>query len=139
VAGDLYAGTGSTTYSFNVAAIPPDTVGTLSLNTEVDGSINAPGQRSAYNFALDSSKRVYFDTLTANTNMTWTLTGPRGPRWRRTLSPLQTAITSTGRRHSTCRPQLRPSRIDGTGAVTGPFQFSPAGSCQRDTGHTRTE
>jgi len=44
----------------------------------VAGRIDHPGQRDLYTFTLADSTRLYFDSLTNNANLTWTLVGPRG-------------------------------------------------------------
>src|SRR6266705_1903881 len=36
------------------------------------------GQRDFYSFTLAEAKQLYFDSLTQNTGLTWTLSGPRG-------------------------------------------------------------
>ncbi|HEY7600478.1 MAG TPA: LamG domain-containing protein, partial [Candidatus Limnocylindrales bacterium] len=49
-----------------------------SADSAVAGRIDHPGQRDFYNFTLTEAKRVYFDSLTNNAALTWTLVGPRG-------------------------------------------------------------
>src|SRR6266571_3683056 len=44
----------------------------------VAGRIDHPGQRDFYSFTLAEAKQLYFDSLTQNTGLTWTLSGPRG-------------------------------------------------------------
>ena len=44
----------------------------------IAGRIDHPGQRDFYTFTLDTAKQLYFDSLTQNAGMNWTLTGPRG-------------------------------------------------------------
>src|SRR6266700_880602 len=44
----------------------------------VAGRIDHPGQRDIYNFTLSDATRLYFDSLTNNSALTWSLTGPRG-------------------------------------------------------------
>ena len=55
-----------------------DDVRALSFDTKFDGDILRAGQRDIYTFSLAQAKQVYFDSLTNNSNLTWTLTGPRG-------------------------------------------------------------
>jgi hypothetical protein len=52
--------------------------GRLELNATTAGSIAHVGQRDFYTFTLTGDGRYYFDSLTNNSNMNWTLTGPRG-------------------------------------------------------------
>src|SRR6266568_3411557 len=44
----------------------------------VAGRIDQPGQRDFYTFTLAQAKLLYFDSLTQNASLTWTLSGPRG-------------------------------------------------------------
>src|SRR5262249_10355550 len=44
----------------------------------VAGRIDHPGQRDFYTFTLTDPKRVYFDSLTNDPGLTWSLTGPQG-------------------------------------------------------------
>src|SRR5712691_7980192 len=44
----------------------------------VAGKIDHPGQRDFYTFTLAQAKLLYFDSLTQNASLTWTLSGPRG-------------------------------------------------------------
>ena len=46
--------------------------------TTISGSLDAPGETDRYNFTLDSDRFVYFDSLTNNAGIRWTLDGPRG-------------------------------------------------------------
>jgi hypothetical protein len=71
------ASTGSTTYNFNVQKVTDDTA-VLPLNTTITGNIAHPGQRDFYTFTLGSSKRMYFDALTNNASLIWSLSGPQG-------------------------------------------------------------
>jgi large repetitive protein len=69
--------TGTASYSFNVQPVSDDTAA-LELNATTNGSIAHPGQRDFYTFTLDAAGRYYFDSLTNNGSLNWTLTGPRG-------------------------------------------------------------
>jgi hypothetical protein len=44
----------------------------------VAGRIDHAGQRDFYTFTLAEAKLLYFDSLTQNASLNWTLTGPRG-------------------------------------------------------------
>lgn len=44
----------------------------------VAGRIDHPGQRDLYTFDVADAKQVYFDSLTNNGSLTWSLIGPRG-------------------------------------------------------------
>ena len=114
---------GPVTYSFNVAAIAPDTVSTLPLNTEVDGTISSPGQSSVYNFTVNAAKQFYFDTLTSSNNFTWTLIGPTGT----VIGPITLGNSDAG--NFPYSPVLSLAagnyslKISGVGAATGAFRF----------------
>ena len=69
--------TGSSTYSFNVQKVTDDQ-STLTVGDTVNGSIDHVGQRDFYSFNLSASKQLYFDSLTYNSNINWTLFGSRG-------------------------------------------------------------
>ncbi|TAK52487.1 MAG: LEPR-XLL domain-containing protein, partial [Gammaproteobacteria bacterium] len=57
----------------------------LALNTTVSGTLATSTERDSYAFTLTETKRLYFDSLTSQGNLNWTLTGPQGPvvssRW----------------------------------------------------------
>ncbi len=44
----------------------------------IDGSLDVPGETDRYGFTLENNVRVVFDALTDNSNMRWSLEGPRG-------------------------------------------------------------
>jgi len=46
--------------------------------TPVAGSIDVPGETDRYAFTLTEAKRLAFDSLTENGNLTWSLSGPTG-------------------------------------------------------------
>ncbi len=73
----LISATGTPTYTFNVA---PTTVTTrpLTPGTTVSGALAAPGAQDRYTFTLPAAALLYFDALTNNSNLTWTLIGPAG-------------------------------------------------------------
>jgi hypothetical protein len=72
-----YYTTGTASYSFNIQPVSDDTAA-LEINATTTGSIAHAGQRDFYTFTLDEDGRYYFDSLTNNSNLNWTLTGPRG-------------------------------------------------------------
>jgi len=65
------------TYTFNVQ---PVTIVTqpLTLGSTVNGVIDVTGDRDLYTFTLPAASLVYFDALTSNVNLAWTLSGPAG-------------------------------------------------------------
>lgn len=44
----------------------------------ISGAIDAPGETDTYAFTLTNDTKIVFDSLTNNSNITWTLTGPKG-------------------------------------------------------------
>src|SRR5262249_35080038 len=73
----LISATGTHTYTFNVA---PTTLTTtpLTLGGTVRGALATRGAQDPYTFTLAGSPLLYFDSLTNNFNLNWTLTGPAG-------------------------------------------------------------
>ena len=63
-------------YSFNVQKVIDEQY-PFALGNTVTGSIAHAGQRDFYSFTLSEGKRLYFDAL-SNSNVNWTLVGPRG-------------------------------------------------------------
>ena len=74
--------TGTGTYSFNVqfqGNVPPIFSGTpLTLDSTVNGNLTTAGQQDHYIFTLAASAQLYFDSLTNNGNLRWSLSGPAG-------------------------------------------------------------
>jgi hypothetical protein len=52
--------------------------GTAIAPPRIDGSLDAPGETDRYTFTLSENLRVVFDSLTNNSNIRWSLSGPRG-------------------------------------------------------------
>ncbi len=44
----------------------------------IDGTLDVPGETDRYSFTVNDSVRIVFDSLTNNSNMRWSLDGPRG-------------------------------------------------------------
>ncbi len=76
IEGRFYVG-GNAAYSFNLQPIV-DEQAALTLGTTTAGSIAHVGQRDIYSFTLAAGAPVYFDSLTHNSRLNWTLAGPRG-------------------------------------------------------------
>ncbi|MCB1631072.1 MAG: LEPR-XLL domain-containing protein, partial [Pseudomonadales bacterium] len=72
-----YYTTGTASYTFNVQPVSDDEA-TLALDTRVDGGIAHAGQRDLYHFTLTAPTRLYVDSLTNNSALNWSLTGPTG-------------------------------------------------------------
>jgi hypothetical protein len=65
------------TFSFNLVPAT-QTSAALALNTEYEGALVTPAQQHLYSFTLTERKRVYFQSLTNQSIVRWTLTGPAG-------------------------------------------------------------
>ena len=76
VEGRIFA-TSQIDYTFNAQKLT-NTTAALTLGTQVNGAITQPGQQAAYTFTLANSSQLYFDSLTNDNSLNWTLTGPRG-------------------------------------------------------------
>src|SRR5579863_5027070 len=68
----------SVSYGLNVVPVIDPSPQPLALGSTVTGNLNAPGERDAYTFTLASNSLLYFDSLTANSNFNWNLSGPEG-------------------------------------------------------------
>jgi hypothetical protein len=64
-------------YSFAVRPVA-DTQAALAIGAVTSGAITGPGQASNYTFSLNSSTSLYFDSLTNDPALLWSLSGPRG-------------------------------------------------------------
>lgn len=64
-------------FSFNLVPVT-ETTTALALDTVYQGTVATPGQRHFYTFTLADTKRVHFQSLTNQTNIRWTLSGPSG-------------------------------------------------------------
>src|SRR5262249_10779327 len=64
-------------YSFNVQKVT-NTTASLRLDNQVSGAISQAGQQNSYTFSLSNPSQLYFDSLTNDSSLNWTLTGPRG-------------------------------------------------------------
>lgn len=86
------------------------------------GDITIPGERDTYTFSLATRGRYYFDSLTANGGMNWTLSGPRG-----TLVGGRPFASTDA--HDFAQPVFEVDAgdytlvIDGSGDTTGPYSF----------------
>jgi len=74
---DVYYDPDISTITFNVQPVV-NTTAAMTLGTAVTGAITEPGQTANYTFTLASATSAYFDPLTDNSNLNWTLTGPNG-------------------------------------------------------------
>ena len=112
---------GGGSYSFNIVPLT-DGLQALTLGIIVNGAISSPGQHQQYTFTLATPSRLYFDALTNNYSLTWSLDGPTG-----NVVNGRSFTASDGRNILRSRPgvrggQLRADRV-GNRSTTGAFQF----------------
>src|SRR5262249_31085502 len=116
------ADTGTVNYSFNVAPIT-DPTQALTLGSAVNGTLASPGEQDHYTFALSANALLYFDALTNNSALEWSLSGPAGT----TVKNL--AFTASDSSTTGLNPvQALPAgsytlTILGTGQTTGAYAF----------------
>src|SRR5262249_11886656 len=72
---------GATDYTFNVSSqghvtIAPPTGTALTLGTLTSGAISTAGQQNNYIFTISNPTSLYFDSLTNNSSLNWSLIGP---------------------------------------------------------------
>src|SRR3990170_7535960 len=117
-----YLDTGSATYTFNVAPIVYAAPVSFATGETVSGAIAVQGEQDTYTFSLTNNYRLYFDSLTNNSGIRWSLTGPAG-----TLVSNRTFTTSDS--IDIANPVLKlvagdyQLTVDGTGDVIGAYQF----------------
>ena len=69
--------TSPVSYSFNTQKVT-NTTAALTVGATVNGAITQAGQQNFYTFTLANASQLYFDSLTNDGSLYWTLTGPRG-------------------------------------------------------------
>ena len=76
---DTVTGTYTFTAQFlgNVPPTPPSGTA-LVLGTTVNGTLTTAGQQDHYTFNLAADSNLYFDSLTNDANLRWSLSGPAG-------------------------------------------------------------
>ncbi|MFO1022820.1 MAG: Ig-like domain-containing protein [Planctomycetales bacterium] len=78
IEGYPFDGDGSGTFTFNVIPVIESVPVPMTLGEPISGAITSPGQMNSYSFSLASKSKLYFDNLTENSAIHWTLTGPSG-------------------------------------------------------------
>ncbi|WP_295529412.1 CARDB domain-containing protein, partial [uncultured Pseudacidovorax sp.] len=66
------------TYRFIPYRVQDATQALTGIGQTVTGSIVSPGQKQRYTFSLAQDQRLFFDSLTRNGSIRWSLTGPKG-------------------------------------------------------------
>ena len=59
-----------------------DTTQAMTPGSTVNGNINGAGKREMYTFNLATTTQFYFDALTLDNQLSWSLTGPAGTVFR---------------------------------------------------------
>ncbi len=120
--------TGTSNYSFNVAPIA-DTTQALTLGNLVSGSLSAPGQQDHYTFTLPATEQLYFDSLTNNGGIQWSLTGPMGLVVNQNTFSTTNAFNSSDSSDLNGNPVLvlppgtYTLTVSATGQTTGAYSF----------------
>ena len=114
--------TGTGSYTFNVQPIAPVAPQTLTLGSTVNGDIAVTGEIDIYTFTLASASNLYFDSLSDNDNLQWTLIGPAG------TAVNQRSFTNSDWFASQQDLRNLPAgdyqlTIDGSGDTTGSYSF----------------
>ena len=65
-------------YTFNVQQVVDD-VAAMVVGSTTNGAISTAGQQDRFTFTLVAPSQLYFDSLTNNNYLNWSLIGPRGP------------------------------------------------------------
>ena len=115
-----HSDTGSGTYTVNVMPVN-DGIQTLAIGDVVSGAVTVPGQSQTHTFSLATATTIYFDSLTNNGSLRWSLRGPTGA-----LVNNRTFIsTDSGQGYSVLNLTAGNYTItvNGSGETTGGYQF----------------
>src|SRR4029079_18858521 len=108
--------TGTGTYTINVQPVTT-AIQALTLGSVVSGSIGLTGEQYQFTFNLPAPALLYFDALTNNASLAWTLTGPAG-------TPVSNqAFTGSSDRLLNLPAGDNTLTVDGTGDARGAYQF----------------
>ena len=77
IEGYVFNGATPVTYSFNIVK-QTDVTSALVLGARVDAAITQPGQQQRYTFTLANDTDIYFDSLTYDTQLSWSIVSARG-------------------------------------------------------------
>ncbi len=78
VEGYFYDTAATRDYTLNVVPVPDEVATEIDPTEDVSASIAYPGERDLYTFDLDTRKRIYFDSFSRDSSISWTLSGPTG-------------------------------------------------------------
>jgi len=100
-----------------------DTTASMTVGSVTNGEIAHTGQHNSFTFNLGTAGRFYFDSLTNNSNLRWSLAGPRGE----TLDLQSRAFTNSDAGSNTPILDLVAGTytltVDGSGEATGSYSF----------------
>ena len=99
------------------------TPATLAIGATINGQISQPSQAVRYTFTLAAAAQLYFDTLTDNDQMNWTLTGPGGFSVGRNLRNAESFELGGTNPVMQAGPGVYTLTLTGNGATTGAFSF----------------
>lgn len=103
-------------YQFQIHEIPDTTVETINVDELIQRELNVPGQELEYQIELSAGDTYYFDVLSVNPTLTWSLTAPDE------TGVFDDAMTDQGSIEPTQTGSYR-LLIDGESDATGVFQF----------------
>jgi YD repeat-containing protein len=78
VEGVVGNGSGGINYTVNAVPVHDPAPVALTLGSTVSGQVGSAGEQERYTFTLTAAANLYFDSLTNDGNLLWTLTGPAG-------------------------------------------------------------
>src|SRR5262249_28039841 len=107
--------------------LPATTTTPLALNTPVTGAIASPRQRDQYTFTLADASLLYFDALTNDASLTWSLAGPAGTAVSgRAFTASDSGSISSNPVLNLIAPGDYTLTVERTGDSTGAYQFALA-------------
>ena len=105
-------------YGFTLYRVTDDKT-SLTLDSTVNGTLAIPGQTDQFTFHLAQDTRVYFDALTANSSLTWTLAGAAGTVANRNFYYSDSDTLGGTNPFMLLRAGDYTLTVDGSGATTG--------------------
>ena len=96
----------------------------FSGGNRISAGIGQPGERDSYTFTLEQASHLYFDSLTNNSSLQWSLTGPQGPVVTNRLFTASDASTLFQEAILNLQAGDYTLTVDGVGNVTGLYEFS---------------
>ncbi|MEF8723661.1 MAG: CARDB domain-containing protein [Candidatus Accumulibacter delftensis] len=113
----------ASSYTINVRKIDNSVSTPIVVGDRVDAELSKPGEVDSFSFEIagSESKRVYFDVLTNTSQLSWTLSGPRGSLVSGRLFSATDA--ANGRSIMDLAPGSYTLIVDGSGDATGAYAF----------------